>query len=194
LERAGWVIIKIGGAVILALRRNQLESGWNRVTVVGNTVLVRYRADAEDGLTVLELLLVVAIIGTLAMIAVPNYLKALHKARVGGVIEDLRQIEDKIAIYLIENGELPDSLSQVMQPVPKDEWGNPYQYLRIQGGNIKGKGKMRKDRFLVPLNSDYDLYSMGPDGKSRPPLTAAHSRDDIIRAGDGTYLGVASEY
>jgi general secretion pathway protein G len=52
----------------------------------------------------------------------------------------------------------------------------------------------RKDRFLVPINSTYDLYSMGADGKSVLPLTAKHSHDDIIRANDGTYIGVAELY
>jgi general secretion pathway protein G len=50
---------------------------------------------------------------------------------------------------------------------------------------------MRKDRFLVPINSDFDLYSMGKDGESVPPLTAQKSRDDIIRANDGAYIGPA---
>ncbi len=53
---------------------------------------------------------------------------------------------------------------------------------------------MRKDRFLVPINTDFDLYSMGRDGKSTPPLTAAASRDDIIRANGGAYIGPAKGY
>ncbi len=53
---------------------------------------------------------------------------------------------------------------------------------------------MRKDKFLVPINTDFDLYSMGEDGKSVPPLTAKASRDDIIRANDGGYIGPASGY
>lgn len=61
-------------------------------------------------------------------------------------------------------------------------------------GGGGGVGQARKDQFLVPLNSDYDLYSKGPDGKSSPPLTAKESRDDIIRANDGAYFGLASEY
>ncbi|MEE8106831.1 MAG: prepilin-type N-terminal cleavage/methylation domain-containing protein [Planctomycetota bacterium] len=61
-------------------------------------------------------------------------------------------------------------------------------------GNGGGVGQARKDHFLVPLNSDYDLYSKGPDGKSSPPLTAEASRDDIIRANDGAYFGLASDY
>jgi general secretion pathway protein G len=53
---------------------------------------------------------------------------------------------------------------------------------------------MRKDRNLVPINSDYDLYSVGPDGDSSLPLTAATSRDDIVRANDGRFIGKAEDY
>jgi general secretion pathway protein G len=53
---------------------------------------------------------------------------------------------------------------------------------------------MRKDRFLVPINTYYDLYSMGPDGQSQPPLTARVSRDDVIRANDGQYFGPAEAF
>jgi general secretion pathway protein G len=58
-------------------------------------------------------------------------------------------------------------------------------------GNI---GQARKDRFLVPINSDFDLYSMGKDGRSVGPLTAQQSHDDIIRANDGGYYGLASNF
>jgi general secretion pathway protein G len=64
-------------------------------------------------------------------------------------------------------------------------------------GNSANAGiiaECRKDRNLVPINTDYDLYSMGADGKSVPPLTAMASRDDIIRANDGQYIGLASRY
>ena len=73
----------------------------------------------------------------------------------------------------------------------EDPWGNPYQYLPIAG---TGKGGFRKDRFLVPINSDYDLYSMGADGASQAPLTAKTSQDDIVRANDGGFIGLASKY
>ena len=46
----------------------------------------------------------------------------------------------------------------------------------------------------VPLNTDYDLYSMGRDGKSKTPLTASESHDDIVRALDGEFVGLASEF
>ena len=46
----------------------------------------------------------------------------------------------------------------------------------------------------MPLNSTYDLYSKGKDGASAGPLTAQSSGDDIIRANDGGYIGLASGY
>jgi len=46
----------------------------------------------------------------------------------------------------------------------------------------------------VPINSDYDLYSKGPDGLSLKPLTAAPSRDDIVRANNGSFIGIAADY
>jgi general secretion pathway protein G len=64
-------------------------------------------------------------------------------------------------------------------------------YLNLQGPN---KGLARKNKNLTPLNSDFDLYSMGKDGDSSAPLTAQTSRDDVIRANDGRFLGLASDY
>jgi general secretion pathway protein G len=57
-----------------------------------------------------------------------------------------------------------------------------------------GMAEVRKDRNLVPINTDFDLYSVGPDGDSQAPLTAAASRDDIVRANDGRFIGKAEDY
>lgn len=76
--------------------------------------------------------------------------------------------------------------------MPLDEWGNPYQYTNIE--KAKGIGALRKDKNLVPINTDYDLYSMGPDGQSASALTAAISQDDIVRGRDGAFFGIATEY
>ncbi|HQR15188.1 MAG TPA: prepilin-type N-terminal cleavage/methylation domain-containing protein [Nitrospira sp.] len=62
------------------------------------------------------------------------------------------------------------------------------------GAGNASKGKPRKDRFLHPINSDYDLYSMGKDGESVEPLTAKKSHDDVIRANDGSFVGLAVEF
>ncbi len=49
----------------------------------------------------------------------------------------------------------------------------------------------RKDRFLKPISTDYDLYSSGPDGISRDSLEHRESRDDVVRAINGDYIGLA---
>lgn len=145
-----------------------------------------------EGFSLVELLLVVAIIGTLAAISLPIYTKALQQARTARAIGDIKAIDTDIRIFEMTAKRLPDSLAEIGREKLRDPWGNEYQYFPFT--DAKGKGNMRKDRFLVPLNSDFDLYSMGPDGDSVPPLTAQQSRDDIIRANDGGYVGLASEY
>jgi len=62
------------------------------------------------------------------------------------------------------------------------------------GGGGGGAAQARKDRFLVPINTDFDLYSMGKDGESVPALTAAKSRDDVVRAANGAFIGLASKF
>lgn len=69
---------------------------------------------------------------------------------------------------------------------------NEHERERDRGGSYMGQ--VRKDRNLVPINSNFDLYSMGQDGQSRPPLTARVSRDDIIYANDGAFIGLAEDY
>src|SRR5215472_3228435 len=146
-----------------------------------------------NGFTVVELLITMAVILTLAALAVPNLMSALGQAKNAKAIGDINTIEDDIAEYQApHNYALPDDLSQIGFANYPDPWGNPYQYLNHS--TMKGNGQARKDRFLVPLNSDYDLYSMGPDGKSSPPITAHPSQDDIIRASDGSYIGLAADF
>ncbi|MBW1673944.1 MAG: prepilin-type N-terminal cleavage/methylation domain-containing protein [Deltaproteobacteria bacterium] len=144
------------------------------------------------GFTFVELLIVIAILGTLSGIAIPVYKNYVEKAKIVTAIAEISILQKEIAAYEAENKVLPDTLNDIGRGTLLDPWGNPYQYLNF--ANVKGKGKMRKDRFLVPLNSDYDLYSMGKDGLSVSPLTANASHDDIIRANNGTYIGIASEY
>jgi general secretion pathway protein G len=145
--------------------------------------------------TLLELLLVLAIIGTLGAIAVPVYNNYMDKQRLTVAIVDIRALESEIVKFRAERGRPPNSFTEAGLTIRLDPWGNPYEYLRIQGMNKKDvDGKWRKDRFLVPINSDFDLYSRGKDRQSSPALTTKVSRDDIIRANNGGFVGLASEF
>lgn len=144
------------------------------------------------GITLLELLFVVAILATIVAIAIPNYNNSLKKSEVGKAIGDISLLEKEIDLYFIENGVFPDTLDDIGRGGFLDPWGKPYFYLNF--ANVEGKGKMRKDRFLVPLNTDYDLYSAGRDGKTTSALTASISQDDVVRANDGGFIGLGEDY
>lgn len=146
------------------------------------------------GITLIELLFVLAIVGTLAGIAMPVYTNQIEKARITKAIAEIAIIQREIAAYEGKEADnfLPKTLADIGRGNLLDPWDNPYRYLNF--ALIKGTGPVRKDRFMVPLNTDYDLYSVGKDGKTFPPLTAKPSYDDIVRANDGAFVGLASEY
>jgi general secretion pathway protein G len=152
------------------------------------------RTQSGPGFTLVELLVAMTLIVALAAIAVPWYQSYRDQANINKTIADMRTLDTQLQLYRQANNSYPSSLSVVPQGDISDPWGNSFQYLQIEGGSVKGKGEMRKDKSLVPINSDYDLYSMGPDGKTSAPLTASASQDDIIRANNGAYYGLASNY
>jgi general secretion pathway protein G len=117
---------------------------------------------------------------------------AIDQARITRAVGDIRSIELDIKTFELTEGRLPVDLIEIHADMFRDPWGNPYVYTNLT--TTKGKGKARKDRYLNPLNSDFDLYSMGEDGASSTPLTAKASRDDIVRANDGAFVGLAADY
>ena len=147
---------------------------------------------AQRALTLLELLLALAIIAVLIAIALPAYSDYRERVRVAQAVIDIGALQSTIGHYIDDNRAPPDDLAQIGKDGMLDPWGRPYQYLNILATG--GKGAVRKNRNLVPINSDYDLYSMGKDGASTGPLTAKQSRDDVIRANDGRFIGLARDY
>ncbi|MFN0180299.1 MAG: hypothetical protein ACKVZ0_15975 [Gemmatimonadales bacterium] len=117
---------------------------------------------------------------------------AINAARVTKAIGDIAAIQADIQGYEIAGNSLPAGLVDVDRDQFLDPWGRPYVYLRFSAGPVPPGA--RRDVFMVPINSSFDLYSLGEDGASAPPLTAARSKDDIIRGNDGGFIGLARKF
>lgn len=152
----------------------------------------QYRGRRSAGYTVIEVMIVALIIATVSVWAAPAYVQMLQRQKIDRAILQIRLLEGQINRFFDEEGDFPDSLGELVPPAPVDPWGRAYEYLTP--ANPGWRGRFRKDRFLVPLNSDYDLYSLGPDGESQPPLRPKVSWDDIIRANNGGYVGIAADF
>ncbi len=144
------------------------------------------------GWTLIELLYVVAIIGTLVAIATPRFREQVERAKVARAMGDIETIQADLAGPEMLGEGLPETLAEIGRGDMLDPWGNPYQYLKFPAGPVPAGARM--DKFLIPINTSYDLYSMGEDGQSQAPLTAPASKDDVIRANDGGFIGLASRF
>lgn len=118
------------------------------------------------GFTLLELLVVVAIIGLLAAYVGPKYFGQLGKSEQALAKAQIESFHRALASYRLDVGAFPsteEGLNALMvkgsavakwsgpylsKPVPPDPWGKPYIY-RVPGAR-----------------SDYDLLSYGKDGQS----------------------------
>lgn len=146
------------------------------------------------GFTLVELVIVIAIVGVLAAIAVPSYHSYRDRVLVAQAQSDIVTLAVAISLYRLDSRLLPDSLADVGKAGMLDPWKNPYKYLKLSPLDKRLMGSVRKDKNLVPINSDYDLYSMGKDGTTAAPLTAKASQDDIVRANDGRFVGLAADH
>jgi len=147
------------------------------------------------GITLIELVIIVAIVATLAGICIPAYDKYQENTRRARAVLDIRAIESDILIEESLSGKFPDDLTEVPKAERLDPWGGYYQYYNPTTKKGGGHGGVQRfDKLAKPLNTDFDLYSMGKDGISKANLDKTESLDDIVRGLNGQYLGPAANF
>ncbi|MCP4649910.1 MAG: type II secretion system major pseudopilin GspG [PVC group bacterium] len=123
----------------------------------------------KSGFTLIELMLVIVIIATLAAVVMPRFTGKAEIARITAAkAEILSNIPLALDLYELDNGSFPSTEQGIsalvkkpnIAPLPKnwsgpylkkkpiDPWGTPYTYISPGVHN----------------KNDYDLYSMGKDG------------------------------
>jgi len=122
---------------------------------------------ARGGFTLVELLLVLAILATLAAIVIPKFAGRSEQAKVAAANTQISYFSTALDAFEVDNGYYPKSeeglnalveqpkdatnwKGYLRQEVPNDPWGRPYVYEYPGKHNDKG----------------YDLMSPGPDGES----------------------------
>ncbi len=159
----------------------------------------------EGGFTLMNLLATLIILSILLVFGVPlladsgidckdpdKRLGYWTRARVANAVGKLGEVNLKVQMFELSHDRYPTSMNELNLSDPNDPWGNPYVFLNH--ADVNGNGPKRKFHDAVPVNSYFDVYSMGPDGKTATPFTSMPGADDIVIANNGQYVGVACHY
>ena len=113
-----------------------------------------YRA----GFTLVEIMIVVAIIALLAAIAVPGFLRARKRSQASRILNDLRMIDSAVDQYAVETNRKTDD------PVAVSDWTNYLKKgsaLYTSGNSVLGStyGPQTVDTIPKVASNDYDALS-----------------------------------
>ena len=143
----------------------------------------------QRGITLLELTIVITLIGLLASMAIPALGIYVERARNNRTIGEIGRVSIELYRFRLNNGGVfPDTLAEAGIDLDADPWGNPYTYVNLAGG-----GGPARTSGGDPVNTDFDLYSNGPDGATADDVGEPDSADDIVRAANGAFLGIAAD-
>ncbi len=143
------------------------------------------------GFTFIEVLMVVALVGVLLLIALPSYTGYRNRVLTRQAAQEIAVLSSIVSNYWNDAHAYPASLADIGNGGKTDPWGRPYMYYNV---DANGRGGARKDHALNPINTDFDLYSLGPDGVTKKQVTQKDSLDDVIRANNGAFVGVAADF
>jgi general secretion pathway protein G len=147
--------------------------------------------ERQRGMTITELLITIVVAALIASVGIPSFNGYINRARVARAVADIGIMTLQLYRWQDNTQKFPQTLAETGFDELIDPWGNPYRYLNVATAKT---GEVRRDRNLRPINTDFDLYSMGPDGRTQTQLTGVKARDDVVRANNGGFIGIAKDY
>ena len=121
------------------------------------------------GFTLVELLLVLVILTTLAAVVVPKFTNRSKQAKVSAAVTQISNLEVALDTFEVDNGYYPKSSDGLIDLVEEpsdndnDEWRGPYLKRLIEddpwGNEYVYEYPGKENEY------GYDLYSTGPDGR-----------------------------
>ena len=137
------------------------------------------RHSASRGFSLIELLIVVAIIGLVSAIAVPNLLNAIQRGRQARTVGDVRTMSNALGMYLQDYMRYPIASSWV-------NFGSIRSHLLLYKGNLNELDGWKKQYMYISDGNDYTLVSYGMNGVADLPWTGGRTdtfEDDIVVQG-----------
>lgn len=131
---------------------------------------VQHFCSDRTGFTLLELVIVIAILSLLAAIIAPKMMGRADDAKIADAKIQIRNLETALKLYKLDNGDYPDTQQGLEALISKPATGNvPNKYR--EGGYLEQK-KIPLDPWGNPyiyispgIHGDFDILSYGSDGK-----------------------------